>query len=52
MASPLLGEEAKNGMGTKLFCIIYKLLTRAYGTGLQLASQGGGLRPKVNIGLT
>ena len=29
---------------------LYKLLTRAYGTESQLASQGGGLRPKVNIG--
>src|ERR1700761_7688962 len=29
-----------------------KLLTCAYGTGSKLASQGGGLWPKVNIGLT
>ena len=28
----------------------YKLLTHAYGTESQLASQGGGLRPEVNIG--
>ena len=30
--------------------IFDKLLTRAYGTGSKLASQGGGLRPKLNIG--
>ena len=27
-----------------------KLLTRAYSTGSKLALQGGGLRPKLNIG--
>ena len=38
--------------GGNSFVQIYyhKLLTRAYGTESQLASQGGGLRPKVNIG--
>ena len=30
--------------------LLYKLLTRAYGTGSKLASQGRGLRPKLNIG--
>ena len=28
----------------------YKLFTRAYGTDSKLASQGRGLRPKLNIG--
>ena len=31
--------------------LLHKLLTRAYGTESQLASQGRGLQPKVNIGL-
>ena len=33
-----------------LLILLNKLLTRAYGTESQLASQGGGLRPEVNIG--
>ena len=32
--------------------LLHKLLTHAYSTGSQLALQGGGLWPKVNIGFT